>query len=152
MLVSREGGSAHLVSLRDDRRGKTEREFSINEEAPGAAGQGAVFANNEDEIVAFGAVEGCLLIWEKNKIIGAFDHGEDVAIQAVAVRSRLVAIHIMSVMNCRQAFDLGRVVTGTKLGVLSWWDFPSSSSKFMIYFGTPLNAIAGVDSKRLRIK
>lgn len=131
MLVSRDGGSAHLVSLRDDRKGKTEREYSLNEEAPGAAGQGAVFANTEEEIIAFGNVEGCLLLWEKNKVVGAFDHGEDVAIQAVAVSAR-VAIHILVLMNGRQAFDLGRVVTGTKGGVLSWWDFPPNSGECCI--------------------
>lgn len=85
MLVTRSGGFAHLVSFSDDRKGKTEREYSLKQEAPGATEHGAVFTNTENQIVAFGTAEGCLLLWEKNKVVGALEHGEDAAVQAVAV-------------------------------------------------------------------
>lgn len=93
LLVSRNGGSAHLVSFQDDRKGKTEWEYSLREEAPGSSGQGgAIFTNTEHQIVAFGTIEGCLLLWEKNKVIGALEHGEDATVQAVAVSFTCVFI------------------------------------------------------------
>ena len=98
LLVSRTGGFAHLVSVvQDDRKGKTDHEYSLKDEAPGACGHGAMFTNGGQTVI-FGAVQGCLLIWDKEKVISGLDHGDG---EQTRTNCLSCAALLMTIFRCR---------------------------------------------------
>ena len=81
MLVAQTGGHAHLVGIkRSDNKGKVEQVYAIKDEdiVPKINHDfGAVFAN-QGQIVLFGSMNGCVLVWDKNNgnIVCGLDHCE----------------------------------------------------------------------------
>jgi hypothetical protein len=73
VLVSQVGGSARLLSIRQtDNKGSVEHSYSCKEIEARPNGFGAVFAT-QGQAVLFGSVEGCVLVWDKDK--GAIVYG-----------------------------------------------------------------------------
>lgn len=79
--MAQSGGRAHLVSIKqNDNKGKIEQVYAIKDEGIISKMKhefGAVFAS-QGQTVLFGSVEGCVLVWDKNKgnILFALDHCE----------------------------------------------------------------------------
>lgn len=79
-LVGQGGGIAQLVSInQEDGKGKVEDTFSHKHlEGPGF---GANFIRR-GELVLFGSIEGCALLWDRNKaaVVCGLDHGEGISL------------------------------------------------------------------------
>lgn len=80
-LVAQTGGRAHLVGIKqNDSRGKVEQVYAIKDEeiVPKLKHEfGAMFAN-QGQMVLFGCMNGCVLVWDKNKgnVVCGLDHCE----------------------------------------------------------------------------
>ncbi|KAA1477128.1 WD40 repeat-like protein [Dentipellis sp. KUC8613] len=118
-LVAQTGGRTHIVGIRqDDNKGKIEQVYTLpDSEAKNANYDFGALFTSKGSVVLFGSVDGCVLLWDKDKaeVSCGLDLGEGAVAQAVgSFTSRSSPAE-----NC--------LVTGSKDGKLTWWPQPSAT-------------------------
>ncbi|KAJ7090395.1 hypothetical protein B0H15DRAFT_838468 [Mycena belliarum] len=110
-LITQASGSACIVALGAQEERRVVRSYLEQEVRDGVPG--GIFAT-EGQAVVFGALEGCLLVWDTQKgvVVYGMQHAEGDLIQAAA--------------SC--SGPDGCVVTGTREGRLVWWPQPTEQA------------------------
>ncbi|TFY76390.1 hypothetical protein EWM64_g7622 [Hericium alpestre] len=119
-LVAQTGGRTHIVGIRqDDNKGKIEQVYALkdSDSHPNATYDFGALFTSKDSLIMFGTVDGCVLLWDKDKAVIScgLDLGEGAVAQAVGS------------FTSRSSSSENCLVTGSKDGKLTWWPQPSIS-------------------------
>ncbi|KAI0078147.1 hypothetical protein K474DRAFT_1771230 [Panus rudis PR-1116 ss-1] len=113
-LVTLSNGKCELVKIsQDDLKGTIEQTFAFKEGQSASCEYGALFTN-KSQAVLFGALQGCVMVWERStaEIMYGMSHGEDDVIQAVSYFEGGPS-------------SAGQIITGTRKGQLTWFTEPT---------------------------
>ncbi|KAJ6606345.1 hypothetical protein DFH09DRAFT_896185, partial [Mycena vulgaris] len=120
-LIAQAGGSACLVGLGSHEERRVGQSYVDTDLRDGALG--AIFST-QGQAVLFGAVEGCLLVWDTQKgaVVYGMEHEE----------GEIACVADISGADQSCSGPQGCVVTGTRQGRLAWWPQPTGQGTFVM--------------------